>query len=324
MCGAWSFLLSIYSGDEDVIFGIAISGQHPELDSIKRINGFFAGILPQRVQTRWNDFIIPWLKRIHTESIERVKYAHYPLTTIQEWSNIPRNMPFFKSIFIFENDLIDFGMANENGEMNSSNAIISNSYGLEAFEETDYLLASSTCSDNEARLKIIFNSKQFDSITITSMLELWQDLLKCILENSDKKLIEIRMFLNEKLPFNSNDSLNQSQDAENSNVKQTFANICADVLGVENINMNDNFFMIGGNSLIATQVVSRLKEAYSVDLPLEEIYEGENLEEISKKIENALHEKDMAISRLTEQINQMSRDEIQALLAKEKKQVNHK
>ena len=44
-----------------------------------------------------------------------------------------------------------------------------------------------------------------------------------------------------------------------------------DVLGLEGIGVHDNFFSLGGDSLVATQVLSRVRQASSIDLPLREL-----------------------------------------------------
>lgn len=51
-------------------------------------------------------------------------------------------------------------------------------------------------------------------------------------------------------------------------VEETLADIWSEVLGVEPVGIHDNFFQLGGDSLLATQVVSRLRRAFGVQLPL--------------------------------------------------------
>jgi acyl carrier protein len=48
--------------------------------------------------------------------------------------------------------------------------------------------------------------------------------------------------------------------------------IWAEVLGIE-LGIYDNFFEIGGHSLLATQVISRVRNAFSVELPLSSLFE---------------------------------------------------
>ena len=46
-----------------------------------------------------------------------------------------------------------------------------------------------------------------------------------------------------------------------------------DILGVVDMGVNDDFFVLGGNSLSATQVVSRVRESLEVELPLRRFFD---------------------------------------------------
>jgi len=56
------------------------------------------------------------------------------------------------------------------------------------------------------------------------------------------------------------------------------AGIWCDVLGLETIGIHDNFFELGGHSLLATRVVSRIREVFSVDIPLVHVFENPTIE----------------------------------------------
>jgi acyl transferase domain-containing protein len=76
--------------------------------------------------------------------------------------------------------------------------------------------------------------------------------------------------------------------APSNEVEETIAQIWAGVLGIEGIGVNDNFLELGGHSLLAIQVVSRVREAFQVDLPLETIYNEPTVRGISEAIIVAL------------------------------------
>ncbi|MDH6349569.1 linear gramicidin non-ribosomal peptide synthetase LgrD [Brevibacillus sp. 1238] len=66
--------------------------------------------------------------------------------------------------------------------------------------------------------------------------------------------------------------------------EEIVANIWSQVLSVERVGSFDDFFELGGHSLLATQTVSRLKEAFGVDLPLRVLFECSTVNKLSEWI----------------------------------------
>jgi acyl-CoA synthetase (AMP-forming)/AMP-acid ligase II/acyl carrier protein len=56
-------------------------------------------------------------------------------------------------------------------------------------------------------------------------------------------------------------------------VEERLVDIWCEVLEIESIGIHDNFFELGGHSLLATQVISRVRNAFQVELPLQVIFE---------------------------------------------------
>ena len=62
------------------------------------------------------------------------------------------------------------------------------------------------------------------------------------------------------------------------------AGVFADVLGVERVGLDDDFFALGGNSLVATRLVARLGRALDTTIPVRVLFENSNVESLAAAI----------------------------------------
>ncbi|MBD1945592.1 amino acid adenylation domain-containing protein [Coleofasciculus sp. FACHB-712] len=67
--------------------------------------------------------------------------------------------------------------------------------------------------------------------------------------------------------------------------EEKLAQIWAEVLGVERVGVQDNFFELGGHSLMATKILARIRQTFSVELPIRSLFEAITIAELSDRIE---------------------------------------
>jgi amino acid adenylation domain-containing protein len=70
-------------------------------------------------------------------------------------------------------------------------------------------------------------------------------------------------------------------------IEETLAGVWAQILGIEGIGVQDNFFEIGGHSLLATRVMSRVRDAFNVDLPLRAFFENPTISQFAGLVEES-------------------------------------
>jgi NAD(P)-dependent dehydrogenase (short-subunit alcohol dehydrogenase family)/acyl carrier protein len=71
-------------------------------------------------------------------------------------------------------------------------------------------------------------------------------------------------------------------------VEQKIGEIWSDLLGVEQIDLHDNFFALGGHSLMGLQLLSRLRTIFQVHLPPSSLFEAPTIAELAIEIKLAL------------------------------------
>ena len=76
--------------------------------------------------------------------------------------------------------------------------------------------------------------------------------------------------------------------APRSTIEERLADIWADVLGRERVSVEADFFALGGHSLLAIKVMSRVREAFEVDLPLSSLFSAPTVASLSALVEDRL------------------------------------
>ena len=74
--------------------------------------------------------------------------------------------------------------------------------------------------------------------------------------------------------------------APQTSIEEVLVKIWGEVLGIKRVGIRDNFFELGGHSLLATQLVSRVRDAFAVELPLRRVFEAPTIAELSKIVES--------------------------------------
>ena len=73
--------------------------------------------------------------------------------------------------------------------------------------------------------------------------------------------------------------------APRNSIEEQLVKIWSEFLEVSQIGIHDNFFTLGGNSLGATQVISRIRETFQVEFSLQNFFEGPTVSQVAEYLE---------------------------------------
>lgn len=102
-------------------------------------------------------------------------------------------------------------------------------------------------------------------------------------------------------------------------IESKLGEIWAEVLGLEQVGIYDNFFDLGGHSLLLTQVTSRIHCGFGVELPMRQLFEAPTIATLAeiianKQLEQADHN---TLAQLLAELEQLPEAEVEAALIAE-------
>ncbi|WP_437305951.1 amino acid adenylation domain-containing protein [Sorangium sp. So ce388] len=118
--GAWALLLSRYSGQRDIVFGVTVAGRPTDLPGVETIVGLFINSLPLRVRVSPEQPLLAWLKGLLAHNYRIREFEYPPLVEIQRWSELPKGQSLFNSLLVFENAPKDPRLGEQVGDVRLS------------------------------------------------------------------------------------------------------------------------------------------------------------------------------------------------------------
>jgi amino acid adenylation domain-containing protein len=160
--GAWALLLSRSSGERRVLFGATVSGRPTDLPGVESMVGLFINTLPVAVTVDPAAPLLEWLGALQERHARTRRFEHTPLVQIQGWSEVPRGLPLFHSILVFENYPVAESMRQ----------------GVPSLAITDLRLVDFTSSPltlvvnpgRQVSLVVTYDRMRFDGATISRLL----------------------------------------------------------------------------------------------------------------------------------------------------------
>lgn len=106
------------------------------------------------------------------------------------------------------------------------------------------------------------------------------------------------------IPNETNTLHDEASTAPETPTELRVAHIVTTLLNLETVGIDDNFFMLGGHSLLGTQIIAQIAETFGVELPLRSLFEAPTIRLLAAEIEQ----------RIIARLESMSEEEVLRLL----------
>jgi NAD(P)-dependent dehydrogenase (short-subunit alcohol dehydrogenase family)/acyl carrier protein len=111
--------------------------------------------------------------------------------------------------------------------------------------------------------------------------------------------------------------LDTSYTAPRNDAEKTVAAIWQEMLGIAPIGMDDDFFALGGHSLLAVQVVSRLREAFHVEVPVHVLFDAPTIAQLVSYLHATASRSEQnaeGLDRMVDFVEHLSDEEVRRML----------
>ena len=186
--GAWGILLSRYSGESDVVFGITVSGRDISLNGVEEMVGLFINTLPLRVTLSPDSSGGSVIKQLQQDLQDLQGYSYIPLVDVQRLSELSHNL--FNTLVIIENYPIDQALHDYRQLLPIEAVAVS--------ERTNYPLNLGMIPGERLLLNFSYNSALFAAETIERLGSHLEILLQAIVNDSSVPVAALPMLTDQE------------------------------------------------------------------------------------------------------------------------------
>ncbi len=281
----WAALLARHAAHDDIVFGAAFSGRPAEMPGADRIVGHFVNNLPVRLRIEAGSTLTTAALAIHQQLSQITAHQNTSLADIQSWCELPWNARLFETLVVFQNYIID-GVGQRLGHLELSD--------LHAPVRTNYPFTLIVNPGEPFRLTLVTNQGVTSRASVSELLEQFAALLSSALAAPESPLVQ----LSTALPLLRRESSVPSPvmrplTQPGSSLEKTIAGIWAEAFA-RPVSVTENFFDLGGHSLLMVRVHARLVAETGRQIPIVTMFQHPTIRGLAAFLDGKSTQPDIA------------------------------
>jgi thioesterase domain-containing protein len=290
LLAAFKALLRQYTGQHDIVVGTPVANRNHE--AIEGLIGFFVNTLVLRTELSDEMSFSELLGQVREAALDAYAHQDVPFEKLVEELQPERDLsrnPLVQVFCVQQNvPSLQLEMAGLNTEVLEAAA------GTTKFDLTLYI----TESESGLVTAFEYSSELFEAGTIKRMLDHYARLLEQIVLAPDKRLSEISLLTEEEhRELSSRVEERRKSATSSARVKEAQAylaprdeiefgltRIWERLLGVEGVGIRDNFFDLGGHSLLGVRLVSRIRKQFGREVSLGFLLQNPTIEALAGRL----------------------------------------
>ncbi|GAA3463672.1 non-ribosomal peptide synthetase [Saccharothrix longispora] len=244
--GAWALLLARHGGTRDVCFGLVVSGRTPDLPGADTVIGMMINTVPVRLRVDTAD-VPGWLARAQAAGRPA---EHSALTDVRRWAGLPAGTRLFDSVVVVENYPLDHDVARVE---------------VEAVENTNYPLHLVVRDAEPLSVRLGYDPDLFDPGTAAGLADEFAALLvglAGVVDPADLPGTADLPVDDAPVPPAPVRTVPVEFAPPATPGERAVAEVLGNVLAVDRVGRADDFFALGGDSVLAIRVAARLAQVF--------------------------------------------------------------
>lgn len=277
LLAAYKILLHRYTGQQDIIVCSPVAGRNRR--ETEPLIGYLNNVLPLRTDFSGSPSLEEILERVHQTTLGAYTHQEVPFQFLSELPEMVR-VPLSRTMFALQNTLREplalpgitaTTLSIDKGAVNFDLALI--------FEEQAGALIGA----------IEYKTDLFGEETINGMLGNLQTLLGILATDPGRLLSSLPVYSSPKVGRQGPDAQAGAASflAPRTPTEARLAQIWEEILDTRPIGAHDNFFALGGHSLMVVRLIDRIKQEFNKDLPPVTVFRSPTVAELGRVISPA-------------------------------------
>lgn len=273
----WAVLLAGRYRTSDVVFAATVSGRPPGIPGIERLVGCFINTVPVRVQFDDAGTLRACLQRHHELRAEQAEFEYCSAGQIHEWSDLPPGEAISHSLLVYEN-------LRGSGDAAAAEPTVSEAGRRVRGARTGYPVTLLISPGPAPHLRMIHQPASVPASVAHELLVGLEQLALRLPRELDASTLAWRECVavaavpavavapTVRAPF----------VAPRTRIEHELAAIWEGMFKVSLIGVLDDFFSLGGHSLMVLQMAARLRAVIGVELPLQVLVSHTTIEQLAR------------------------------------------
>ena len=270
---AWVYALTELLGRREICVGSTFSGRPAGAIDFTEVIGPFVTNLPVRVRFGKNS-LLGLTKSIHDTILQLQERQYHSPAEIQEASGLPWTTPMYESLLVFQN----YGIGDRTFDV-GEDAIVSEVF---APVRTNFPVTIVVNPGEEIRIDYIVDSARISSAFVSDASQLVRNFLVAVTDGRqsiENGSYDYSKWVGRDLQFSPKGELPRDETEER------LVEIWRSLFGDSRVGVTDNFFDLGGRSIMVPVLMSRIEAATGTTVPFAALYRDPTVQGLARHLQ---------------------------------------